>query len=770
MTSEIIKMSEVALEAIRLLRQSGKLDEAERQLRALLGRSEECSLYSHMINIEAARVYCELGHTEKARAHCNIASQVADSPDRKSEAIKELAFIGFALSDKRVVEDCELRLGQLGSTDSNRVNLLTVQMLLAHIKNDFHGDLQLARQKLSLLKGQPKDALNLENLAAAYGDVGSRYARMGDHRAARSALMESLRRWYQVGKTSIAWANAAACLIELDLSDPHGIWPELHKWATEVNSNSCIKAKVTGIHIRLRYHAGDFEGVIELEKEFLQQLDSVSDQVLDISGLVDLILAHCVLGGQICQDCDLDRFELWKDCSWCNSKPERLREHLPHVEALLDELVKYVRRLCLKISSRTDSEITHLSQQLTSVTSALLLIGGSSLRRAVEIEEHFGAVAQLLSEVGESSHKTYVISAVESTFVDVGAPDQALHPQGFAKYFLSQMFQRTNRGRFEIPREGTLIIKKYRERNLVHFQSDETGSHVWSVSTGNLTAELKKHLVNLNRGDRMAIDGTLKSLSDLLRVNEISRLIKKLARVRVFLDDDLVGLQVGALVSMQDGSATPLGSLVSLVSGSSWQGSVNQCSGLERSVFAADGFRRIGLQELPLGCEEAVRVGEILNVRPFLRSEATVDKFLSSLRISRVVHVVSHGDDRSGRNGLVLADGSNGLSHLSPSGICKEKAVVDILFLSCCNGFQRRPTFGHHVSLINAFLFAGARCVLYYPLMVRDVDAFENSTDLYLRLQSGMTVGESLKDMYLLNQSSRVSRIDVAGDDTVRLN
>lgn len=763
-------MIDSELSAIRLLRQSGKLNEAEQHLRVLLKKDQNCSEISHLINIEAVRVFGELGYTEEALAHGRIAVRNADSPVQESNAVRELAIVGFTISDLSLVTDCEAMLGELGSDEIVQINLLTVKMLLAHMNNDFAADLRLARQKLNIIKGLGSDEINLENLAAAYGDVGSRYARIGEHKAAKSALVQSLRIWERIGKRPLAWANAASCLVELDLSDPHGVWHTLQEWSGESTSNTLVRTGIIGLKIRTRYRAGDFHGVIDLEATYLHHLDGVPDQVIDLSALVDLILAHCYLGGQVCQECDIDRFELWKGCTWCNSKPERLRRHLPRVESLLDVLVRTVRRFCLKIGRRTKHELVRLNQLLESVSSALLLIGGSSLHRAVEIEDRFGSIAQLLSETEEPRNKEWIVASVESTFVETGTAESSSRIQVSDFKFISQLLLSRKLQRDEY-REGTLVIKVYRDQFWVHLYSSKMGSRVWSVSAIHLTAELRKHLLNVRCGDRMATEATLRSLSDLLRVSEMLGCVRKLGRVRVYLDDQLAGLQIGTLVLTDErGVLTALGSLVGLVSGSYTQGVRSEDSGVGSSVFAADGFRKVGLHELPLGCEEAARVGELLEVRPFLRNEASADRFLDSLRTSRVVHIVTHGDDRHGSNGLLLSDGSNGLCHVSPAMICREKVLVDILFLSCCNGFLRRPTFGYHVSLVNAFLFSGAKCVLYYPRKVRDVEALENAESLYMLLHSGMTVEEALMDMHSVDKGSRVSQIEVAGDSTVRLN
>ena len=165
-------------------------------------------------------------------------------------------------------------------------------------------------------------------------------------------------------------------------------------------------------------------------------------------------------------------------------------------------------------------------------------------------------------------------------------------------------------------------------------------------------------------------------------------------------------------------------------------------------------------KQLPFAEKEVEMIGEILNVTPITRRQATKREVLKRLSSVALVHFAAHGSMDTGE--IALTPDPERLS----SQITKEDFVLTIeevmnaqlraklVVLSCCHSGRGEIKAEGVVGIARAFMGAGARSVLVSLWAIDDKATFEFMKCFYHHLTQGKRSSESL---HLATKSLRES-------------
>ena len=170
-------------------------------------------------------------------------------------------------------------------------------------------------------------------------------------------------------------------------------------------------------------------------------------------------------------------------------------------------------------------------------------------------------------------------------------------------------------------------------------------------------------------------------------------------------------------------------------------------------------FKGKQIKQLPGAEEEVKMIGEILNVEPLTRKNATKDQVLSRLNSVSLVHIAAHG---SAERGEILLSPNFGSSKrpkrkdflLTMADVLNAKLEAKLVVLSCCHSGRGKIKTEGVVGLARAFLGAGARSVIGSLWAIDDKATLTFMRHFYEHLVKGQSASKSLHEAMKMMQES----------------
>ncbi|XP_046853314.1 tetratricopeptide repeat protein 28-like [Xenia sp. Carnegie-2017] len=145
--------------------------------------------------------------------------------------------------------------------------------------------------------------------------------------------------------------------------------------------------------------------------------------------------------------------------------------------------------------------------------------------------------------------------------------------------------------------------------------------------------------------------------------------------------------------------------------------------------------------------DEAYAVGEMLNVKPLIRNEATKTAVMRLITTARVIHFACHGN--SDGSALALANCGGNLSDsdvlMTKDDVEKLKINADLVVLSACNTARGSIKSEGVVGVARAFQLAGARSVVTALWAIPDEATKCFMKHFYRKLIDGKTVADAVR-------------------------
>lgn len=175
------------------------------------------------------------------------------------------------------------------------------------------------------------------------------------------------------------------------------------------------------------------------------------------------------------------------------------------------------------------------------------------------------------------------------------------------------------------------------------------------------------------------------------------------------------------------------------------------------------------LEQLPYARKEVVMIGQILDTKPLVGTEATKDAVLKQLSSVSLVHIAAHG--RMERGEIVLAP--NSASRVRSSQVSSEedylltisdvlsvKLTARLVVLSCCHSGRGEIKADGVVGIARAFLGAGARSVLVSLWAIDDEATLQFMNVFYQQLREGKSSSKALNQaMKSMRESDRFNAV-----------
>lgn len=164
--------------------------------------------------------------------------------------------------------------------------------------------------------------------------------------------------------------------------------------------------------------------------------------------------------------------------------------------------------------------------------------------------------------------------------------------------------------------------------------------------------------------------------------------------------------------------------------------------------------------------EEAIAIGELLNVSPVIGEAATKSTVVKKMLGSRIIHLATHGsfDSENPLDGwlALTPEGSdNGL--LTVAEIFGLNLNTELIVLSACDTGRGKITGDGVVGLSRAFISAGTPSVLVSLWQVPDNSTAVLMQEFYHQLQEGEDKAQALRQAMLTTMKEFPNPIDWAG-------
>ena len=152
---------------------------------------------------------------------------------------------------------------------------------------------------------------------------------------------------------------------------------------------------------------------------------------------------------------------------------------------------------------------------------------------------------------------------------------------------------------------------------------------------------------------------------------------------------------------------------------------------------------------LPFAGKEAVMIGELLGVQPFLGQQATKQVVLETLHSVSLIHVAAHGNAERGEIALSPVRPCNRIPEeedylLTMSDIAQVQLRAKLVVLSCCHSGRGQISAEGVIGIARAFLGSGARSVLVALWAISDVATEQLMCRFYEHLVGGESASGSL--------------------------
>ena len=152
---------------------------------------------------------------------------------------------------------------------------------------------------------------------------------------------------------------------------------------------------------------------------------------------------------------------------------------------------------------------------------------------------------------------------------------------------------------------------------------------------------------------------------------------------------------------------------------------------------------------LPFAGKEAVMIGELLGVQPFLGQQATKQVVLEKLHSVSLIHFAAHGNAERGEIALSPVRPCNRIPEeedylLTMSDIAQVQLRAKLVVLSCCHSGRGQISAEGVIGIARAFLGSGARSVLVALWAISDIATEQLMCRFYEHLVGGESVSDSL--------------------------
>ena len=172
------------------------------------------------------------------------------------------------------------------------------------------------------------------------------------------------------------------------------------------------------------------------------------------------------------------------------------------------------------------------------------------------------------------------------------------------------------------------------------------------------------------------------------------------------------------------------------------------------------------LQQLPYTRKEVEMIGDILDTKSLIGTEATKDAVLKRLSSVALVHIAAHGRMETGEIALApnATRSSEVLSEdnylLTMADVLSVNLRARLVVLSCCHSGRGKIKAEGVVGIARAFLGAGARSVLVSLWAIDDEATLEFMKNFYQHLREGESSSKALnKAMKSMRESDRFSAV-----------
>ena len=152
---------------------------------------------------------------------------------------------------------------------------------------------------------------------------------------------------------------------------------------------------------------------------------------------------------------------------------------------------------------------------------------------------------------------------------------------------------------------------------------------------------------------------------------------------------------------------------------------------------------------LPFAGKEAVMIGELLGVQPFLGQQATKQVVLEKLHSVSLIHFAAHGNAERGEIALSPVRPCNRIPEeedylLTMSDIAQVQLRAKLVVLSCCHSGRGQISAEGVIGIARAFLGSGARSVLVALWAISDIATEQLMCRFYEHLVGGESASDSL--------------------------
>ena len=152
---------------------------------------------------------------------------------------------------------------------------------------------------------------------------------------------------------------------------------------------------------------------------------------------------------------------------------------------------------------------------------------------------------------------------------------------------------------------------------------------------------------------------------------------------------------------------------------------------------------------LPFAGKEAVMIGELLGVQPFLGQQATKQVVLEKLHSVSLIHFAAHGNAERGEIALSPVRPCNRIPEeedylLTMSDIAQVQLRAKLVVLSCCHSGRGQISAEGVIGIARAFLGSGARSVLVALWAISDTATEQLMCRFYEHLVRGESASDSL--------------------------
>ena len=152
---------------------------------------------------------------------------------------------------------------------------------------------------------------------------------------------------------------------------------------------------------------------------------------------------------------------------------------------------------------------------------------------------------------------------------------------------------------------------------------------------------------------------------------------------------------------------------------------------------------------LPFAGKEAVMIGQLLGVQPFLGQQATKQVVLEKLHSVSLIHFAAHGNAERGEIALSPVRPCNRIPEeedylLTMSDIAQVQLRAKLVVLSCCHSGRGEIRAEGVIGIARAFLGSGARSVLVALWAIEDIATEQLMCRFYEHLVRGESASESL--------------------------